>query len=135
VNTFGPTDFFGELALLDDGLRTATVTATWYGFPFMMLAATAGLKMIPLEVYDAASIDGANAWGKFWHINLAYAATAAKSPRQPGRDPVLLDKTSQGFRAVLDQPITEGEIPTVTSPSQPILVKYPHRIMVLWGLA
>lgn len=27
VNTFGPTDFFGELALLDDGLRTATVTA------------------------------------------------------------------------------------------------------------
>jgi CRP-like cAMP-binding protein len=27
VNSFGPTDFFGELALLDDGLRTATVTA------------------------------------------------------------------------------------------------------------
>jgi len=28
VNTFGPTDFFGELALLDDGLRTASVLAT-----------------------------------------------------------------------------------------------------------
>lgn len=27
VNTFGPTDFFGELALLDDGLRTASVKA------------------------------------------------------------------------------------------------------------
>ncbi len=27
VNTFGPTDFFGEMALLDDGLRTATVQA------------------------------------------------------------------------------------------------------------
>jgi CRP-like cAMP-binding protein len=27
VNTFGPTDFFGELALLDEGLRTASVTA------------------------------------------------------------------------------------------------------------
>ena len=28
LNTFGPTDFFGELALLDDGLRTASVIAT-----------------------------------------------------------------------------------------------------------
>ena len=28
VNSFGPTDFFGELALLDDGLRTASVVAT-----------------------------------------------------------------------------------------------------------
>jgi len=25
VNNFGPTDYFGELALLDDGLRTASV--------------------------------------------------------------------------------------------------------------
>lgn len=28
VNMFGPTDFFGELALLDDGLRTASVIAS-----------------------------------------------------------------------------------------------------------
>ena len=28
VNAFGPTDFFGELALLDDGLRTASVVTT-----------------------------------------------------------------------------------------------------------
>lgn len=28
VNTFGPSDFFGEMALLDEGLRTATVQAT-----------------------------------------------------------------------------------------------------------
>jgi len=27
VNTFGPTDFFGELALLDEGPRTASVVA------------------------------------------------------------------------------------------------------------
>ena len=28
VNSFGPTDYFGELALLDDGLRTASVVTT-----------------------------------------------------------------------------------------------------------
>lgn len=28
VNVFGPSDFFGELALLDDGPRTASVIAT-----------------------------------------------------------------------------------------------------------
>lgn len=28
VSAFGPTDFFGEIALLDDGLRTASVIAS-----------------------------------------------------------------------------------------------------------
>lgn len=28
VNQFGPTDFFGEMALLDEGIRTATVVST-----------------------------------------------------------------------------------------------------------
>jgi voltage-gated potassium channel len=28
VNTLGPGDFFGELAILGDGVRTATVTTT-----------------------------------------------------------------------------------------------------------
>ncbi len=47
------------------GLLVLLITATWYGFPFMMLAATAGLKLVPLEVYDAAAIDGANSWQRF----------------------------------------------------------------------
>jgi ABC-type sugar transport system permease subunit len=41
------------------------VAATWYGFPFIMLAATAGLKLIPVEVYEAAAIDGATPWEQF----------------------------------------------------------------------
>jgi arabinogalactan oligomer/maltooligosaccharide transport system permease protein len=41
------------------------IPAVWYGFPFMMLAVSAGLKMIPLEVFDASAIDGANSWKTF----------------------------------------------------------------------
>ncbi len=44
------------------------LAATWYGFPFIMLAATAGLKLIPGEVYEAAAIDGAGHWGRFRHV-------------------------------------------------------------------
>lgn len=38
------------------------ISGVWYGFPFMMLAASAGLKMIPKESFDAAQIDGATGW-------------------------------------------------------------------------
>ncbi len=41
------------------------LASLWYGFPFLMLAASAGLKMLPAEVFDAAAIDGANAWQTF----------------------------------------------------------------------
>jgi len=36
------------------------ISGVWYGFPFMMLAATAGLRMLPMECYDSALIDGAS---------------------------------------------------------------------------
>ena len=34
----------------------------------MMLATTAGLKMTPKEVYDAAAMDGASGWALFRRI-------------------------------------------------------------------
>lgn len=67
---FGPDSFYSLLAhAIDTGpslwLITFLLPATWYGFPFMMLAVSAGLKMIPQEVFDAAAIDGANPWQTF----------------------------------------------------------------------
>lgn len=49
-------------------LLALLVAATWYGFPFIMLAATAGLKMVPADVYDASAIDGAGGWKQFRFI-------------------------------------------------------------------
>ncbi len=42
--------------------------AVWMGWPLMMLSASAGLRLIPLEVYDAAALDGAGAWARFRYV-------------------------------------------------------------------
>lgn len=42
----------------------------WRGMPFVMLLLLAGLQGIPAEQYEAAAIDGANAWQKFRHVTL-----------------------------------------------------------------
>ena len=44
------------------------ISALWYGFPFIMLATSAGLKMLPREVYDAAALDGAGLLDTFRYI-------------------------------------------------------------------
>ncbi len=46
------------------------ITNIWLGFPFMMVIALGGLQSIPNELYEAAEIDGANAWKKFWNITV-----------------------------------------------------------------
>jgi len=40
----------------------------WYGAPFFLIMYLAALKSVPEQLYEAASIDGANAWQKFIHI-------------------------------------------------------------------
>lgn len=42
----------------------------WHGFPFFALLMLAGLKAIPADLYEAASIDGARARQKFWFVTL-----------------------------------------------------------------
>lgn len=42
----------------------------WASFGYYMVLFLAGLQTIPIELYEAASIDGANEWQKFWHITL-----------------------------------------------------------------
>jgi len=44
------------------------IAATWYGFPLIMLAMSAGLSLLPREVYDAAALDGAHGWSELRHI-------------------------------------------------------------------
>lgn len=58
------------LANPDTALYAIILTLTWQGFPFFAVMILAGLQSIPASYYEAASIDGANAWRQFWHITL-----------------------------------------------------------------
>jgi ABC-type sugar transport system permease subunit len=42
----------------------------WRGFPFFGISFLAGIKAIPGELYEAAAVDGANAFQRFVHVTL-----------------------------------------------------------------
>ncbi|MBL8130419.1 MAG: sugar ABC transporter permease [Anaerolineae bacterium] len=46
------------------------VVALWQGFPFFTLMLLAGMQGIPDDLYEAASVDGANPLQEFIHITL-----------------------------------------------------------------
>jgi multiple sugar transport system permease protein len=44
----------------------------WRSFPFMMLSCLASLQAIPVELYEAAAMDGANRWQSFRYITMPH---------------------------------------------------------------
>ncbi len=46
------------------------IVSVWQFFPFVLLAVLARLQTIPLELYEAAKVDGANTFYRFIHITL-----------------------------------------------------------------
>lgn len=42
----------------------------WKDAPFMAIVFLAGLQGVPLDLYDAAKVDGANAWQRFWRLTV-----------------------------------------------------------------
>jgi multiple sugar transport system permease protein len=49
---------------------SAIVVDVWKTTPFMALLLLAGLQTISGDVYEAAQVDGATVWQRFWHITL-----------------------------------------------------------------
>ena len=63
---FAPVNWLGNR---DTAIWTLILLAIWqFGSP--MLIFLAGLRQIPQEIYESASIDGANGWQKFMRITL-----------------------------------------------------------------
>src|SRR5919198_2337121 len=51
-------------------LASVSAVDIWKTTPFVALLLLAGLQVIPGELYEAARVDGANAWQQFWRITL-----------------------------------------------------------------
>ena len=60
--------YLAPLADPGPALIAIMVADIWKTSSFAALIILAGLQTIPEELYEAASIDGATAWQKFWHI-------------------------------------------------------------------
>jgi multiple sugar transport system permease protein len=70
-----PQNWLGNQAML-----AIIVANVWRGTAFTLLIFLSGLKTIPTEIYEAARVDGAGAWRRFWdHTlpNLKYIALLA----------------------------------------------------------
>jgi multiple sugar transport system permease protein len=71
AETWGPV--FKGIAWIGDpnlALHAMVAVNVWKGVPFFVLLSLAGLKALDRELYDAAAVDGANAWQRFLHITL-----------------------------------------------------------------
>jgi multiple sugar transport system permease protein len=54
----------------DTALIGVIIANIWIGIPFNMILLLAGLQGISLSLYEAARVDGANAWQRFIHITV-----------------------------------------------------------------
>jgi multiple sugar transport system permease protein len=60
-------DWLGSTAWAMPSIILMTV---WKGFGYNMIIFMAGLQAVPGDLYDAARVDGAGAWQRFWHVTM-----------------------------------------------------------------
>lgn len=71
----GPIDWLGDPNF---AMPAIIFVSVWKNFGYNMLILLAGLQSIPEDLYEAAGIDGAGPWRRFWHVTM------------PGLAPVFL---------------------------------------------
>ncbi|GEC05670.1 sugar ABC transporter permease [Streptomyces spinoverrucosus] len=49
-------------------LTSVIIANIWIGVPFNLVVLYSGLQSIPTSLYEAAALDGASAWQRFWRV-------------------------------------------------------------------
>ncbi|HWJ72463.1 MAG TPA: sugar ABC transporter permease [Kaistia sp.] len=62
-----PIDWLGDPAW---SMPAIVLLSAWQAYGFQMIVYLAGLQGISDSLYEAASLDGANRWQKFWHVTM-----------------------------------------------------------------
>ncbi|MET0813475.1 MAG: sugar ABC transporter permease [Microbacterium sp.] len=75
LNTITGTDDFTNYSWLLNPwsfYMVLTIIVVWQGIPFVAFTTYAGLGQVPGEVIEAASLDGATGWKRFWQVVFPY---------------------------------------------------------------
>ncbi|RKS05322.1 multiple sugar transport system permease protein [Nocardiopsis sp. Huas11] len=51
-------------------LVSVIIANIWLGIPFNLVILYSGLQNVPDELYEAAALDGAGPWKRFWHVTM-----------------------------------------------------------------
>lgn len=97
----------------------------WLGYPYMMLINSGALQAIPSEIYEAAAVDGARPWQRFWNITLPLLLVTV--------GPLLIASFVFNFNNyLLIEVLTEGNPPMAGTPTPvghtDILITYTYSL-------
>jgi len=55
---------------ISTALFSIIMVGTWQDTPFVILILVCGLRSLPVDLYEASTIDGASNWQSFWYMTL-----------------------------------------------------------------
>lgn len=70
LNSIGIAETPGWTSSSDWAMPAVIITSVWRDMGYYMVLYLAGLQAIPSELYEAAEVDGASAWQRFWNVTI-----------------------------------------------------------------
>jgi len=64
------TEVIDWLGQRQTAMGAVIIASVWRGFPFWFVSLLAALQSVPKELYEAAIVDGATAWQRFWNVTI-----------------------------------------------------------------
>ena len=96
-------------------LPAIIIMSVWGGLGYNMVLLSSGLATIPQTLYEAAKVDGAGWWARFWHITLpmlkptlvfVVAVSVINSFQVFDQAYIMTSGTGEGVGGVLDSALT-----------------------------